>query len=32
VPVTGAVGNLNVGDTAWLGFTPESCLWFGAGK
>ena len=30
VPVAGAVDDWNVGDTAWLGFTPESCLWFGA--
>lgn len=32
VPVARSVGDWSVGDTVWLGFTPESCLWFGAGS
>lgn len=32
VPVAGAVDQWNIGDTAWLGFAPESCLWFDAEK
>jgi len=30
VPVAGPGGEWKVGETAWLAFAPESCLWFGS--